>query len=1457
MEADTVEVEQPSRSALLTGITFGIATNDEKEKFSALEITTTGEVTDAKLGLPNTSSQCSTCGAKCLKSCEGHFGVIKFPYTILNPYFMSEIARILNNICPSCKSVRNLLPKKNDRRSTEKVPNACKYCAKQGRSLGWYPKMKFTIYRGAIYNRTTIMVGIPTPPTRKGVRKPLAPDFWDVIPKDEEEEENTIRPTKRILTHGQISHLLNGVDDSFIERFCLNKEYLFLNSFSVTPNPQRVTELVHSSSSSQRLAFDGRTRAYKKMVDFRGKTHELCYHVLEALGASKINPERIASTDTYALLQKKNNDVASNSSGLRWVKDVVLAKRNDHSFRMVVVGDPSLELSEIGIPRIVAERLQISEHLTTYNAEKLLICIEELLLEKGSIHVRRGNDLVRISRTKDLKIGDVIYRRLKDGDTVLINRPPSIHKHSLIALSTKILPIASSLAINPLCCSPFRGDFDGDCMHGYVPQCVKTKTELRELVALDKQLTNVQSGQNLLSLSQDSLTAAHLVLEDEVFLDKYQIQQLQMFCPRELLAPAIMSLPAGGVWTGKQLFSMLLPRGFDYEFPSDNVSIRDGEIIRCDGSFWLRDTEGNMFQRLAEHFSGDVLDVLYAAQRVFGEWLSTRGFSVSLSDFYLCPDSNSHRSMMDEILCGLQEAEETCNVRQLMVDSRQDFLTGDSEDNVGFEADGLFHERQRSAALSQGSVDAFKKVFRDIQNMAFRYASKNNSLLTMFKAGSKGNLQKLVQHSMSLGLQHCLVPLPFKMPRELSCESWDKQKTDDATEYGQRFVPSATVKSCYLTGLNPLEAFVHSVTSRDSSFSDNAELPGTLSRRLMFFMRDICTAYDGTVRNAYGNQLVQLEYRSDHVPDGGHPVGALAASSISEAAYSALDQPISLLEKSPLLNLKNVLECGAKKSKSPRTASLFLSEKLGRRRYGFEYGALEVQTHLQKVLLSDTVSIARIIHTPQANGKGQLNKNPWVIHFHLLKEILKKKGLQPAVIADTLSKQCSSNPKLPKMEFKYFDQCREGDNWDERRGNFCITVTLIESPKRPSTELETIQELLIPCLLGTPVRGFSEIDKVVILWSDKPKGKTAGKRKSGELYLRVTMSGLSDTSRLWGQLLGNCLPIMDMIDWTRSHPDNIRDLSSAYGIDSAWNVFVDSLESAIGDVGKTVLPQHLLLAADAMSITGEFVGLNGKGLKLQRQHASVTTPFVQAAFSNPGDNFIRAAKAGVTDPLMGSVDKLAWGRTANIGTGTFGFVWPRREYEISKGDNAYGFLAQHSTSQPVATTFEMPNSWTKRFEQCRTEMPFKLDGYASQARKANLAASLKTHVSYNDIMKLKHELRRLLNRQVNSPVDEELSERDNDKLMKALYFHPRKDEKIGEGAEHFKVMNHPKHEGSRCFSVVRSDGTVEDFSYHKCILAALDLIAPEKASSYQQRHLQRLSGNENGNGNDQTSDLVV
>ncbi|KAB1217168.1 DNA-directed RNA polymerase IV subunit 1 [Morella rubra] len=88
------------------------------------------------------------------------------------------------------------------------------------------------------------------------------------------------------------------------------------------------------------------------------------------------------------------------------------------------------------------------------------------------------------------------------------------------------------------------------------------------------------------------------------------------------------------------------------------------------------------------------------------------------------------------------------------------------------------------------------------------------------------------------------------------------------------------------------------------------------------------------------------------------------------------------------------------------------------------------------------------------------------------------------------------------------------------------------------------------------------------------------------------------------------------------------------------------------------------------------------------------------------------------------------------------------------------------------------------------------------------------------------------------PINDKLDENDKSTLMMALFFHPHRDEKIGSGAQDIKVVRHPKYLNTRCFEVVRKDGTVEDFSYRKCVLGAFEMIDPQRAKSYKAKWLQ-------------------
>ncbi|KAM1787887.1 hypothetical protein EV2_039072 [Malus domestica] len=109
---------------------------------------------------------------------------------------------------------------------------------------------------------------------------------------------------------------------------------------------------------------------------------------------------------------------------------------------------------------------------------------------------------------------------------------------------------------------------------------------------------------------------------------------------------------------------------------------------------------------------------------------------------------------------------------------------------------------------------------------------------------------------------------------------------------------------------------------------------------------------------------------------------------------------------------------------------------------------------------------------------------------------------------------------------------------------------------------------------------------------------------------------------------------------------------------------------------------------------------------------------------------------------------------------------------------------------------------------------------------------IKKYLKFNDILKWSQTWRHILR---TYPINETLNDEDKSKLMTALYFHPHRMHKMGSGVQDIKVGSHPKHEGARCFMVVRTDGTVEDFSYHKCVMGALDTVAPPRVKSYQSK----------------------
>lgn len=116
-------------------------------------------------------------------------------------------------------------------------------------------------------------------------------------------------------------------------------------------------------------------------------------------------------------------------------------KRVDFSGRTVISPDPNLRIDEVAVPERVAKVLTYPERVTSHNMEVLRQAIRNGCdVHPGANYVttssnglkkflRFGN---RDSLADNLRIGDIVERHIVNGDIVLFNRQPSLHKLSIM-----------------------------------------------------------------------------------------------------------------------------------------------------------------------------------------------------------------------------------------------------------------------------------------------------------------------------------------------------------------------------------------------------------------------------------------------------------------------------------------------------------------------------------------------------------------------------------------------------------------------------------------------------------------------------------------------------------------------------------------------------------------------------------------------------------------------------------------------------------------------------------------------------------------------------------------------------------------------------------------------------------------------------------------------------------------
>lgn len=259
----------------------------------------------------------------------------------------------------------------------------------------------------------------------------------------------------------------------------------------------------------------------------------------------------------------------------------LMGKRVDFSARTVITGDANLSLHEVGVPRSIARTLTYPETVTPYNIGKLTEYVHNGPNEHpGAKYVVRSDgtriDLRHHKRAGALSLeyGWKVERHLIDGDYIIFNRQPSLHKESMMGHRIRVMPY-STFRLNLSVTSPYNADFDGDEMNLHVPQTEETRAEVKELCLVPQNIVSPQKNAPLMGIVQDSLAGVYKLCRRDVFLNKEEVMNLMLWVPNwDGVIPQPAILKPQPRWTGKQMISLVIP-------PRSAYRLEKPITIRC------------------------------------------------------------------------------------------------------------------------------------------------------------------------------------------------------------------------------------------------------------------------------------------------------------------------------------------------------------------------------------------------------------------------------------------------------------------------------------------------------------------------------------------------------------------------------------------------------------------------------------------------------------------------------------------------------------------------------------------------------------------------------------------------------------------------------------------------------------------------------------------------------------
>jgi DNA-directed RNA polymerase beta' subunit len=484
------------------------------------------------------------------------------------------------------------------------------------------------------------------------------------------------------------------------------------------------------------------------------------------------------------------------------IRGNLMGKRVDFSARSVITGDPNLSIRQLGVPRKIAMNITKPITVNDLNRDFLMKLIQngpdvypgaKILERRNGEHISlryvdRGS--IRIEN------GDIVHRHMMDGDAVLFNRQPSLHRMSMMCHIAKIMERGDTFRMNVATTKPYNADFDGDEMNMHMPQSAIAETELRHLAAIPYQLISPAGNSPIIGIYQDSLLGSYRFTRSDI-----------KFTPREAMNLLMMFNNVdtkklrenGNKITNFDILSQILPPvtmvyktklfedNEEYKNSNNVLEIRNGKYVRgqMEKSVLGSSTKG-IIHRICNDFnnmaSANFIDDL---QNIITEYMKSSSFSVGISD--LIADKKTAREIVQVITTQKMEVQNIIDKVHL----------GIFENNTA-QSNNVEFETQVNNMLNKATEQSGK--------IGRKSLSKDNRFLMIVNSGSKGSLINISQMISCLGQQNVdgkRIPYGFDS-RTLPHYS----KFDDSPK------ARGFIENSYITGLTAPELFFHAMGGR-------------------------------------------------------------------------------------------------------------------------------------------------------------------------------------------------------------------------------------------------------------------------------------------------------------------------------------------------------------------------------------------------------------------------------------------------------------------------------------------------------------------------------------------------------------------------------------------------------------------------------------------------------------------